>query len=68
MAEKITKKSKMKNMYKAMDGYATFMPNKGLLSEGQHESLLSGNSVDLTGTSLEQMQYLISNNLIEKGE
>ena len=68
MAEKTTKTSKPKNMYKAMDGYKTFMPNQGLLTEDQHDKLLSGESVDLTGASEKQMQYLIGNNLIEKGE
>ena len=43
------------------------MSNKGLLTEDQHEKLLSGESVNLTGASEKQMQYLIINNLI-KGE
>ena len=68
MAEKTTKTSKPTNTYKATDGYKTFMSNQGLLTIDQHEKLLKGESVDLTGASSKQMQYLLSNNLIIKGE
>ena len=67
MAEKTTKIKKPSNDYKATDAYKTFMPNSGLLSEDQHDSLLKGESVDLTGVPDKQMAYLITNNLI-KGE
>ena len=68
MAEKTTKTSKPKNIYKATSDYKNIMSNKGLLTEDQHEKLLSGESVNLTGASEKQMQYLITNNLISKGE
>ena len=67
MAEKTTKTSKPTNTYKATSGYKTFMSNSGLLSEDQHDSLLKGESVDLTGVPDKQMAYLMTNNLI-KGE
>ena len=66
MAEKTIKTSK--NNYQATDSYKTFMSNQGALTKTQHEKLLSGESVDLTGASEKQMQYLITNNLISKGE
>lgn len=67
MANKTTKESKPKNIYKATDGYKTFMPDQGLLTEDQHKGLLKGDSVDMTGASEKQMAYLLTNNLI-KGE
>ena len=68
MAEKTTKTSKSSNNYKATDNYKTFMSNEGLLSIKQHTSLLDGESTSLTGVPEKQMRYLITNNLIEKGE
>ena len=65
MAEKPTKSNKPKNTYKATDNYKTFMSNEGLLSLKQHESLLEGESVSLSGVPEKQMRYLITNNLIE---
>ena len=68
MAQKAKKTKKSANVYTATDNYKTFMSNKGLLTAEQHEDLLLGKSVELTGVSEKQMQYLIANNLIEKGE
>ena len=65
MADKTTKTNKPKNIYKATTGYKTFVSNPGLLTKEQHETLLNGESVNLTGVSEKQMQYLITNNLIE---
>ena len=68
MAEKTTKTSKPNNNYKATDMYEIFMSSPSLLTEEQHEKLLKGEFVDLAGTPEKQMRYLITNNLIEKGE
>ena len=68
MAEKTTKIKKPSNDYKATDAYKTFMPNSGLLSEDQHEKLLRGEFVDLKGVPDKQLKYLITNNIISKGE
>ena len=68
MADKKEKTSKSKNLYKATSGYKTFMSSPGLLTEDQHEELLKGEYVDLTGASEKQMHYLVTNNLISKGE
>jgi hypothetical protein len=67
MAEKTTKSSKPKHSYKATSNYKIFMSSPGLLTEEQHEALLGGAEVDLTGASEKQMQYLLTNNLIHKG-
>ena len=65
MAEKTTKTKKNKNLYKAMPGYKKFMGGPGALTDEQHEALLSNQSVDLSGVPEKQMNYLITNNLIE---
>ena len=68
MAEKITKTNKSSNNYKATDMYEIFMSSPSLLTEDQHEKLLKGESVNLKGVPDKQMTYLITNNLIKKGE
>ena len=66
MADKKDKTPKINNLYKATKSYKTFVPNCGLLTEKQHDKLLDGDSVDLTGVPDKQMQYLLCNNLITK--
>ena len=68
MAGKKEKSSKISNNYKATDAYKVFMPNQGALTEEQHNKLLKGDSVNLSKASEKQVQYLITNNLIVKGE
>ena len=68
MAKETAKSKKSSNLYKANSGYKSIMTDKGLLTEKQHEDLLEGKSVDLTGVPDKQMKYLITNNLISKGE
>ena len=68
MAEKTAKTKNPSNDYKATDAYKTFMPDQGLLTKDQHEKLLKGDSVNLSKASAKQMQYLVTNNLIVKGE
>ena len=68
MAEKTTKTSKPSDSYKATDMYKIFMTSPSLLTEEQHEKLLKGESVNLKGVPDKQMAYLITNNLIKKGE
>ena len=59
--------SSNKNAYKATRGYKAFMSNKGLLSEEQHKKLLKGEAVVFKREPLNQLQYLLTNNLIKKG-
>ena len=68
MVEKTAKTKKLSNDYKATDSYKTFMPNQGLLTKDQHEKLLRGEFVDLKGVPDKQLKYLITNNIISKGE
>ena len=69
MAKGDKKATKPMNVYMANDGYKTFMPDKGLLTDDQHKKLLNGESADLSSVSQKQMQYLLTNNLIGlKGE
>jgi hypothetical protein len=65
MADKTIKSNKPKDTFKATDSYKIFMSNKGLLTDGQHEKLLKGESVSLKGVPNKQLKYLITNNLIE---
>ena len=66
MAEKTTKIKKPSNDYKATDAYKTFMPNSGLLSEDQHDSLLKGESSDLKKLTPERLKWCLDNELITK--
>ena len=68
MAEKTTKIKKPSNDYKATDSYKIFMSDQGLLTKDQHEKLLRGEFVDLKGVPDKQLKYLITNNIISKGE
>ena len=68
MAEKTTKISKSSNNYKATSDYKKFMSHHSLLTEDQHSKLLKGETVNLTKVPSKQMAYLITNNLIKKGE
>ena len=65
MADKKAKTIK-NDLYKATKSYKTFVTNSGLMTEEQHDKLLNGDSVDLTGVPDKQMQYLLCNNLITK--
>ena len=68
MATKTRKTSKSQNTFRATKNYKLFMPNRGLLTENQHNKLLKGDSVDLSVAPDKQIKYLIANNLISKGE
>ena len=68
MANKTLKSKKSNNLYKANSGFKSIMTDKGLLTEDQYTDLLEGKATDLTGASDKQMNYLITNNLISKGE
>ena len=54
-----------KNIYTATAGYKIFMPNKGALSEAQHQKLLKGEAVNLKGAPDKQIKYLVVNKLIK---
>tara|TARA_R100000808_G_C2091923_1_gene112006 strand:+ start:190 stop:390 length:201 start_codon:yes stop_codon:yes gene_type:complete len=66
MAEKKAKIKK--NLYKATESYKLIMTDSGLLTDDQHTALIEGKSVSLDGVPEKQMKYLITNNLISKGE
>ena len=66
MADKKAKKVTKKNLYKATENFKVFMGGPGFLTDEQHELLLKGSSVDLTGVPQKQMEYFIINNLIEE--
>ncbi|MAH45995.1 hypothetical protein CMI37_09190 [Candidatus Pacearchaeota archaeon] len=68
MAEKKENTPKANNKYKATAEYKTFRTNEGGLKKEQHEKLLKGESVDLKDAPDAEMQHLIANNLINKGE
>ena len=54
-----------KDTYTATAGYKELMPNKGLLTDGQHKRLLKGESVDLKGVPEKQIKYLVVNKLVK---
>ena len=68
MAEKTTKTSKSNTNYKPTEYYSIFMKDPGFLTEDQHNKLKKGETVNLKNINKKQFDYLIINNLIEKGE
>ena len=68
MAEKTTKTSKPNNNYKPTENYNIFMKDPGFLTEDQHNKFKKGETVDLKNINKKQFDYLMINNLIEKGE
>jgi hypothetical protein len=65
MAIKTQNKNNSKDVYKATSSYKTFMTGNGLLTKEQHKDLLGGKKTNLKGVPEKQLQYLLTNNLIE---